>query len=297
MTEELGPVDNVTAPEPTAMESTRPQRGAAAGTVAVLTRIGRFLFPLVTALLLMLVIWYVFLKAFPQVGPRVGKTPSDIWKYLFNSSGAHTARQAIFDDLQITLRDAAIGFGVGMLAALVVAALFVSFSVVEQTFMPVAMLLRSVPLVALTPIIVLVFGRGLAGVTVLAAIVVFFPALVMIMAGLRNAPRQAMDLVAAYGGSRWTGLRMVAVPAALPSVFAAARISVPGALIGALLGEWLGSGTGLGASLIRAIPTFQYSKLWASIVIVTIVSVLLYAIVGVIENLVLARFGPEAGRR
>ncbi|MFQ6393729.1 ABC transporter permease [Nocardia sp. KC 131] len=263
----------------------------------VLRRIGRFLFPLFTSLLLMLAIWYVFLKAFPQVGPRVGKTPSDIWKYLVTAENAGTARQAIFDDLQITLRDAAIGFGLGMGAALVVAALFVSFAAVEQTFLPVAMLLRSVPLVALTPIIVLVFGRGVAGVTVMAAIVVFFPALVMIMAGLRNAPRQALDLVTAYGGSRWTGLRMVAVPAALPSVFAAARISVPGALIGALLGEWLGSGTGLGASLIRAIPTFQYNKLWASIVIVTIVSVILYAVVGVIENLVLARFGPEAGRR
>ncbi|MEU7630515.1 ABC transporter permease subunit [Nocardia sp. NPDC049220] len=259
-------------------------------------RVGRFLFPLFTSLLLMLVIWYVFLKAFPQVGPRVGKTPRDVWTYLVTAPTAGTARQAIVDDLQITLRDAAIGFGAGMLAALAVAALFVSFAAVEQTFLPVAMLLRSVPLVALSPIIVLVFGRGLVGVTVLAAIVVFFPALVMITTGLRNAPRQALDLVAAYGGSRWTGLRMVAVPAALPSVLAAARISVPGALIGALLGEWLGSGTGLGASLIRAIPTFQYSRLWASIVIVTLVSVLLYAVVGVIENLVLARFGPEGGR-
>lgn len=262
----------------------------------LLRRIGLFLLPLVTSLLLMLVIWFVFLKAFPQVGPRVGKTPGDIWRYLVTAPNAASARQAIFDDLQITLRDAAIGFAAGMLAALLVAALFVVFAAVEQTFMPVALLLRSVPLVALSPIIVLVFGRGLVGVAVLAAIVVFFPALVMIMTGLRNAPRHAMDVVAAYGGSRWTGLRMVAVPAALPAVFSAARISVPGALIGALLGEWLGSGTGLGASLLRAIPTFQYSKLWASIVIVTIVSVVLYAIVGVIENLVLARFGPDAGR-
>ncbi|ASF11272.1 MULTISPECIES: ABC transporter permease [Nocardia] len=262
----------------------------------VLLRLGRFLFPLVTSLILMLLIWYVFLKAFPQVGPRVGKSPEDIWRYLVTSPGASSARATILDDLQITLRDAAIGFGFGMLAAVVVAALFVSFAAVEQTFLPVAMILRSVPLVVLAPIIVLVFGRGLGGVTVLTAIVVFFPALVMIMAGLRNAPRQALDLVAAYGGSKWTGLRLVAVPAALPSVFAAARISVPGALIGALLGEWLGSGTGLGASLIRAIPTFQYNQLWASIVIVTIVSVVLYAIVGVIENLVLARFGADAGR-
>ncbi|MEV6277511.1 ABC transporter permease subunit [Nocardia sp. NPDC051832] len=262
-----------------------------------LRRIGRFLFPLLTSMLLMFLIWYVFLKAFPQVGPRVGKSPGDIWRYLVTAPGAANARQVIGDELQITLRDAGIGFTVGMAVALVAAALFVSFATVEQTFMPVAMILRSVPLVALTPIIVLIFGRGLGGVTVMAAIVVLFPALVMIMAGLRNAPRQAMDVVAAYGGSRWTGLRMVAIPAALPSVFAAARISVPGALIGALIGEWLGSGTGLGAGIIRAIPTFQYNKLWASIVLVTIVSVVLYAIVGVIENLVLERFGPEAGRR
>ncbi|MBY8860257.1 ABC transporter permease subunit [Nocardia sp. CA2R105] len=244
--------------------------------------------------MLMLAIWYAFLNAFPQVGPRVGKSPGDVWNYLVTGPGADTARQAILSDLRITLRDAAVGFGGGMAAALAVAALFVTLPTVEQSLMPVAMLLRSVPLVALTPIIVLVFGRGILGVTALAGIVVFFPALVMIITGLRSASRQAMELVAVYGGSRWTRLRMVAAPAALPSVFAAARVSVPGALIGALLGEWLGSGTGLGAGLIRAIPTFQYNKLWASIVLVTIVSVLLYAIVGVLENLVLARFGPAA---
>ena len=262
--------------------------------MTALWRIVKFLLPLVVSLILMLAIWYAFLHAFPQVGPRVGKSPGDVWNYLVTGPGSDTARQAILSDLRITLRDAAVGFSGGMAAALAAAALFVTLPVVEQSFMPVAMLLRSVPLVALTPIVVLVFGRGILGVTALAGIVVFFPALVMIITGLRSASRQAMELVAVYGGSRWTRLRMVAVPAALPSVFAAARVSVPGALIGALLGEWLGSGTGLGAGLIRAIPTFQYNKLWASIVLVTIVSVLLYAIVGVVENVILARFGPAA---
>ncbi|MCX4098855.1 ABC transporter permease [Nocardia sp. alder85J] len=261
-----------------------------------LRRIGKFLLPLVISVILMGVIWYVFLKAFPQVGPRVGKTPVDVWRYLVTGPSAGTARQAVLADLRITLHDAALGFTVGMLVALVLAALFVTMPAVERSFMPVALLLRSVPLVALTPIIVLICGRGQVGVTTMAAIVVLFPALVMIMTGLRGAPKQAMELVTVYGGSRWAALRMVAVPAALPTVFAAARVSVPGALIGALLGEWLGSGKGLGSSLIRAIASFQYNKLWASIVLVTLVSVVLYAIVGVFENLVLARFGPDAGR-
>ena len=263
---------------------------------STLRRIGRFLAPLAISMTLLFALWYLFLAAFPQVGPRVGKSPVDVWHYLFTGPASHTARANLLDNLQITMRDASIGFVAGMTAAVLVSAVFVLFSSVAQTFLPVAVLLRSVPLVAMTPLIVLVFGRGLVAVAVMAGIVVFFPALVMIMAGLREAPRQAQDLVEAYGGNRWSALHLVAIPSALPSVFAAARISVPGALIGALLGEWLGSGEGLGSSLIKAIPRYQYNELWASVAIVTIVSILLYAVVGVLEGLVLARYGPDAGR-
>ncbi|MDZ4268703.1 MAG: ABC transporter permease subunit [Mycobacterium sp.] len=264
---------------------------------SALRRAARFLGPLAIAMGLLFALWYLFLLAFPQVGPRVGKSPTDVWAYLFTGPASDTARATLMDNLQITLRDAAIGFAGGIGAALVVAAAFVLFANLEQTFLPVAVLLRSVPLVAMTPIIVLVFGRGVVAVAVMAGIVVFFPALVMIMAGLREAPRQAQEVVEAYGGNRWTALHMVAIPSALPSVFTAARISVPGALIGALIGEWLGSGEGLGSSLIKAIPRYQYNELWASVAIVTIVSILLYAVVGVLESLVLARFGPGAGER
>jgi ABC-type nitrate/sulfonate/bicarbonate transport system permease component len=259
-------------------------------------RVGRFLAPLAVAMTLLFALWYLFLAAFPQVGPRVGKSPTDVWRYLFGGPTSHTARANLMDNLQITLRDAAIGFLAGMGAAVLVAALFVLFASLEQTLLPIAVLLRSVPLVAMTPIIVLVFGRGIVAVAVMAGIIVFFPALVMIMAGLRAAPRQTLELVEAYGGNRWTALYLVAVPASLPALFAAARISVPGALIGALIGEWLGSGEGLGSSLIKSIPRYQYNELWASVAIVTIVSILLYAVAGVCENLVLARFGPDAGR-
>jgi ABC-type nitrate/sulfonate/bicarbonate transport system permease component len=94
---------------------------------------------------------------------------------------------------------------------------------IEQAFMPVAMLLCSVPLVAMTPLIMLIFGRELSGVAVIGGIVVFFPALVNLVFGLRSAPRPSIDLVTAYGGSKVTVLRKVAVPTALPAFFASAR--------------------------------------------------------------------------
>ena len=127
--------------------------------------------------------------------------------------------------------------------------------------MPAAMLLRSVPLVALTPLIGLIFGRDTAGITVVGGIVVFFPALVTIVFGLRSISPQARDLVLAYGGSDVTVLRRVGVPAALPAFFTAARISVPGSLIGALVAEWLLTAKGLGGQILRDIGAFGYGDL------------------------------------
>jgi ABC-type nitrate/sulfonate/bicarbonate transport system permease component len=163
--------------------------------------------------------------------------------------------------------------------------------------MPIALLLRSVPLVAMTPIILLIFKRGSAGVAVIGGIVVFFPALVNIAYGLRSASQTSTDVVLAYGGNRWTVIRKVAIPTALPAIFASARISVPGALIGALVAEWLATGKGIGGGILNAIGAFDYGQVWADIVVLTGVSLLLYTVVGVIETAVLTAYGPDAGRR
>lgn len=257
--------------------------------------VARLLLPLVLASGVVLVLWIAFLEAF-DISPLVGKRPADVWAHLVTDADAPANRTAIGDALLITFRDAGIGFVGGLVAALLVAGGFVLARSVEQTFMPIAMLLRSVPLVAMTPLIVLVFGRGLLGVTVICGIVVFFPALVNIVTGFRSASQMSLDLVRAYGGSSWTALRKVALPTALPALFASARISVPGALIGALLAEWLATGRGVGAELLKATGGFRYTELWAMVVVVTASSIVLYALVGVLESVVLARFGTTAGR-
>ncbi|MFI7588915.1 ABC transporter permease [Spongisporangium articulatum] len=247
--------------------------------------------PLVVSGVVAVGAWALFLKAF-DINPLLGKSPKAVYEYLFTVEAAADNRSSVLSALGITLKDAAYGFVGGMAAAVVVAILFVLYRSVEQAFMPIAMLLRSVPLVAMTPIIVLIFGRGLWGVAVIAGIVVFFPALVTIVFGLRSVAPQTRDLVVAYGGSNWTALRKVAFPTALPSIFAAARISVPGALIGALVAEWLATGQGTGGQIITDIPSFKYADVWANIAVLTGTSIVLYTIVGLFEAFVLARYGP-----
>lgn len=237
------------------------------------------------------VLWVVALWAL-DVSPYIGKGPLDVLNYLIIDADAAANRGLVFGALIQTLLDALIGFSVGILVATVVATVFALFRGVEQALMPIAMLLRSVPLIAMAPILILIFGREQATVAVMGAIVVLFPALVNIVFGLRSASEAMLDVAKVYGANKWAALRFVAFPSSLPSFFAAVKISVPGAITGALLVEWLATGQGIGYGIISAVGRAKANEVWAYVVVITVVSILLYNLVELLERNVMSRFGP-----
>jgi ABC-type nitrate/sulfonate/bicarbonate transport system permease component len=243
-----------------------------------------------------LLFWWGFLKVF-DVLPFVGKGPGDVWRYLMTSPDAHAHRTVVLSETRTTLRDAFLGLTAGSVAAVLASLVFNLWRPLQRTFMPVAMVLRSVPLVAMTPLIVLIFGRGLATVTVIAGIVTFFPTLVNVTLALGSTPKESLDLMAAYGASPSKTLWKVQVPSSLPALFASLRIAAPLALVGALLAEWLATGGGLGYSIIQAGALSDYNGLWARVAVITICSVLLYRLIGAVERAVLVRFAAVAPGR
>lgn len=245
------------------------------------------------SVVLVLVLWEAFLKVF-HVSPFVGKGPLDVWRYLTSQSGAAANRTAIVHESLTTLRDALLGLVGGTLAAIGAALTFHLWKLAAQTIMPIAITLRSVPLVAMTPLIVGVFGQNLGAVTVIAGVVTFFPTLVNVTIALNSAPREALDLCRAYGAGPRTTLMKVQVPTALPALFASLRIAAPLALVGALLAEWLATGKGLGYTMLTAGAQSEYPAVWARVVVVTVYALALYILVGVVERAVLGRFGPTA---
>ena len=164
---------------------------------------------------------------------------------------------------------------------------------VEQTLLPIAMALRAVPLVAMTPLIALIFGRGLLAVTVIAGIVTFFPVLVNVSLALRSVPASAIDLMRAYGASPFATLLRVQLPGALPALFAAMRVAAKSALVGALLAEWLATGKGLGYLMLAAVTTFELDRMGTGVTIVTVASILIYTLISTVEQLALTRYAPE----
>lgn len=239
------------------------------------------------------VLWVVSLRVF-DVSSYVGKGPGDVWEILVTDEDAPALRAEIRGLLLRTLIDAGIGFTAGMLVAVLLAAVVTRWRSAESAVMPVALLLQTVPLIALAPILILLIGRGYAIVAAMSAIVVLFPALVNITIGLRSVSPQMRDLVLVYGGSPASVLRKVAFPSALPALFASIRIAVPGAMTGALLAEWLATGKGIGYAVVSAAGRSQNGKVWALVVVITVVSLLLYLVAQLVEAAVLSRYGRPA---
>lgn len=262
----------------------------------------RSLLNAVVTIVVVLLLWQAVVSL-TGISAYVAKGPLDVWQYLFvdelgetdPSRLAAAHRAALLALLGQTLADAALGFGVGMAIAIVLAVAFSLSKTVEAGVMPLALLLRTVPLVSIAPVILLLTGRGTAAsIAVIGSIVVLFPALASVLFGLSRASTESLDLVHVYGGSRWTALRKVGIPGALPSLFAAARVSVPGAVTGALLAEWLSTGTGIGGMITKFNASARFDDLWASVAVITLVTLVLYNLVQIFENLVLARMGMAA---
>lgn len=271
---------------------------AAARRRAFARTVGRSLLNTVTTLLVVLALWQAVVSL-TGVSPYVAKGPADVWQYLVagepgEPAAAHRAELAPL--LVQTLRDAAVGFVAGVAAAVLLAVTFTLSKTVEAGVMPLALLLRAIPLVSIAPVIILLTGRGTsASVAVIGSIVVLFPALASVMFGLSRADPESLDLIHVYGGSRLTQLLKVSIPGALPSLFAAARVSVPGAVTGALLAEWLSTGQGIGGMIQKFSASARFDELWASVAVITLVTLVLYNLVQAVENLVLTRRGMADG--
>ncbi|VXC19632.1 ABC-type nitrate/sulfonate/bicarbonate transport system, permease component [Arthrobacter sp. 9AX] len=224
------------------------------------------------------------------------KTPGEVLNFLIVGNPVTGEGPGMFFGefmvgLGQTIVDATAGFLVGMLAAIAASVLFVAVPSLATVLMPMAIMLRSVPLVALTPLLVLIFGRGLLGVTLLVTLVTFFPTLVTVALGLRSTPEAAIDVVRATGGTKLQAALHVRLMYAIPSISSAARIAVPAAVSGATLAEWLATGKGLGSVITMASANAEYLALWSSGALLVIFVLALYTLIGLIDKGVSRRLG------
>lgn len=235
-------------------------------------------------------LWWALLAAL-RVPAMIAKTPPGLFDYLFVLKSAATAQTKLLAALAQTLPMTLIGMAAGLTLAFLLALTSQIRPGIVRALLPVALVTQTMPLVALTPLLVLMLGRGPAVILWITISVTFFPAFVTMAQGLLMVPRAALDVPRAYGASLVTQLRLVSVPASLPYLFAATRLTAPRALLGVMIAEWLATGTGLGNLLNQSRGYLDYGMIWAVAVVSVLISVFFYQIVVAIERRVLGRLG------
>ncbi|PSM38934.1 hypothetical protein C6Y14_33420 [Streptomyces dioscori] len=258
--------------------------GAVPG-AGLLQRVAEFLTPAVA----LIVIWVAIIQ-FGGVSPLVFKSPLDVLDYLVGNPAAATHRSALTTDWLVTMRDMGMIFGVGMAAAIIAGCVLVSFPALLRLGLPLLLASQCVPQIAFIPLLVAICGRGTAFIIVTGLLVVFFPAMIVIVTALEERSRSTLDLVSVYGGGRWAILRFVRIPGAVPGILNAGRISIPLALFGAVVAEWLVTGNGISEAMTTATTTFDYTRLWADVVVVTVTVIVLYEVVAVLHERARRRF-------
>jgi ABC-type nitrate/sulfonate/bicarbonate transport system permease component len=235
-----------------------------------------------------LVIWQIAPNLL-GISPILLRTPVGVMHYLLDGPDAADARQTLLTALMQTMPLALAGLATGLGCALA-AALFVSLTKgAERLLMPPLLFLQSVPLVVLIPAIVLMAGRGAGATLLVASLVTFFPAMIVLMEGILLVPRAPIDMLRLYGAGRFAIVRYVTLPAALPFLCAAARIVAPSALLGVMVAEWLATGIGMGDLLNEARSTLDYGMIWSVALVTVVLSTGFYLAVEAVEGLLMRR--------
>jgi ABC-type nitrate/sulfonate/bicarbonate transport system permease component len=187
-----------------------------------------------------------------------------------------------------TLAFALGGLGIGLSAGLLLAGAAWLSQILAGMITPFALLLSSTPVVCLIPIIARLFGYDGRSELIAIAVMTFFPSFVYLSAGLRQLPAMSRDVMRVLHASRLQNLRLLALPAALPSLAAALRVGATLSVLVALLAEYLMQAGGLGTLFAVTMQQFHLSRALGASVLAMALSVMLFETTRAIEQRVLA---------
>jgi NitT/TauT family transport system permease protein len=187
-----------------------------------------------------------------------------------------------------TFREAFLGFVFGAALGLALGIVFVRFRVLERALVPYVVASQAVPLITIAPIIVIFFGNSWTSVALISAYLTFFPVTAAALRGLRSADPRAFELFRSAAASDRQVLLKLRLPAAVPYLFAAFRISAAAAVVGAIIGELPnGLSDGIGGNVLQAAQYYITGpeKLWAAIVAASALGLVAVGLVAVAERL------------
>ena len=192
--------------------------------------------------------------------------------------------QLLMKHLSFTLMEAMAGLTLAVIAAFILSILMDANRFIKQSMTPILLLTQTMPVIAIAPLLILWMGYGLAPKITLVFLTCFFPVTIGLLGAFASADNDALRLLQSMGAKKWQLYRYIKIPQGLPAFFSGLKIAASYSIIGAVVAEWLGGDAGLGVYMIRVRRSYSFDKMFAVIILVSILSLLLIKLVSLIEK-------------
>ena len=237
------------------------------------------LIPILTVLIILILWQYVVARGLVQ--RYILPAPSDILKALI------TEAMVLLDHSKITIQETFIGLGIGVAIGFILGILMDRFWIIRSAFYPIIVLSQTIPTVALAPLLVIWFGYEMLPKVILIVLTTFYPIAMGVYDSLQQIDRDYLILLDRMKASEFQKYKYAKIPMIGPSFFSSLKISTSYAVIAAVVSEWLGGFKGLGVYMTRARKAYALDKMFAVIIITSLLSLLLVGIVRLVERKIL----------
>ena len=236
----------------------------------------------ILAHVLLVAAWYLFVE--------IGKVPTFVMPSPQATVGAlFTGNYRWLDNIAVTAVEIYGGYVLAVVVGVAVALSFSWSRIWEDAMMPVLVSLNMIPKVALGPLIIVWFSYGIFPNMLIAFSIGVFPIVLTTARGLREVEPDLLDLVRTLRGSKWQIFTKIQLPGALPYIFSGMKVAAVLAVAGAIVGEFLGSDKGLGYLMLQVQVTLDTAAMFMAVILITLLGVLLYGLVLVLERLMVVR--------
>ena len=228
---------------------------------------------------IMLIFWgaYVWIGQIPSfILPGPGEVGARLLEMI--RSGL------ILEHSLITLLSILVGFLIGSVLGFLGGYLISRSRTIENIFFPYIMVIQSTPKVSLIPLFVIWFGLGLTSKMLLIILSAFFPVMVNTITGFRSVPEEYFHLMTILRATSRQNVLKMQLPLATPFLMAGLKVAMVQSVIGAIVSEWVAGGKGLGYLLVYGSTQYDSSLLISSILATSILGVVLYVILDVLES-------------
>ncbi|RUS47339.1 ABC transporter permease [Cohnella sp. AR92] len=236
-----------------------------------LIRADQRLYPIV-ALLAAVVLWQLVVSL-ADVPMYILPSPLDTANALFEDFGV------IVGHVGTTLYESVVGFLLSIALAFALAILMDSFAVVKKSLYPILIVSQTIPTIVITPILIIWFGFGLLPKVLVIVMVCFFPICISLVDGFEKVDRDYVNLFRSFKSSKLQTFLHLKLPYAMVNFFSGLKIAATYLIMSAIISEWQGGTKGIGVYMVRAKSAYALDKVFASILVIVLISIVLISLI------------------